>query len=211
MTNLFSKIFFIFAAIYVAFFASKANASMLTSSLCSVTAEVIKLVDESDNHEIYLKVRGIVNDTDCPVKSGEVYNASNNYYAADNYTSSFKVGDIFKADIQGGSYNGPTGAGSYLNWSNITREDNSKIPYKLGDVSEVQTGSVPLTQFNQTDELTLEQDCLIGAGDIFERWACKNNFFSGLAPSEVLSEIAIGVGFLTLISAMGFIYLNRRK
>jgi len=132
--------------------AQNVSASALVGPSCFVTAEVVKIGTETrqldsgreyESHYLNLKILSVDN-SDCPVQENQVYKAIDNYYAADNYPASFKTGDKIKAGIEQGSSMGPSGAVSFLQWSDVTYENGTSIKYKLGKVTDLQSDSVPI-------------------------------------------------------------------
>ena len=129
------------------------SASALVGPSCQVTAEVIKIGSETrqldsgreyESHYLNLKILNVDNSDNCHVRENQVYKAIDNYYAADNYPASFKIGDKIKAGIEQGSSMSPSGAVSFLQWSDVAYENGTSIRYKLGTVTDLQSDSDPI-------------------------------------------------------------------
>jgi hypothetical protein len=130
--------------------AQQVSASALIGPSCFVNAEVIEI--DQKNHYLNIKILNIEKDSDyCPVRKNELYRAIDNYYAADNYPASFKEGDVIKAGIEAASSMGPSGAVSFLQWSDVTYVDGSNIKYKKGIVTHLQSDSEPISIDNSND------------------------------------------------------------
>ena len=130
--------------------AQQVSASALVGPSCFVTAEVIEI--DYKNHYLNIKILSVEKDNNyCPVQKNEVYRAIDNYYAADNYPASFKEGDIIKAGIEAASSMSPSGAVSFLQWSDVTYEDETTIKYKKGVVTHLQSDSEPISIDNSID------------------------------------------------------------
>ena len=140
--------------------AQQVSASALIGPSCFVTAEVIEI--DYKNHYLNIKILNVEKDSNyCPVQKNEVYRAIDNYYAADNYPASFKEGDVIKAGIEAASSMGPSGAVSFLQWSDVTYEDGTTIKYKKGIVTHLQSDSEPVSIDNSNDaqeEINIVQD-----------------------------------------------------
>lgn len=125
------------------FVAQNVSASVLIGPSCFVIAEIIKI--DYENHYLNIKILNVDKESDyCPVQKNEVYRAIDNYYAADNYPASFKEGDVIKAGIEVASSMGPSGAVSFLQWSEVTYENGATIRYKKGIVTHLQSDSDPI-------------------------------------------------------------------
>jgi len=61
--------------------------------------------------------------------------------------------------------------------------------------------------------ITFQEDCLIGAQDALEAWACKNRLpvLTGLAYKGILTEtiIVVAIGILIVLAIV--LYLKRKK
>ena len=67
--------------------------------------------------------------------------------------------------------------------------------------------SLPTTTFDP-GEITFEEDCLIGAEDKLERWACHNpSFLTGYAYDGTLTETIIGLLIITI--TLGIIIVKK--
>jgi hypothetical protein len=134
-------------------FAQNVSASTLVGPSCFVTAEVVEIGSETkqldsgreyESHYLNLKILSVDNRGSCPVQENQVYKAIDNYYATDNYPASFKMGDKIKAGIEAASSMGPSGAVSFLHWSDVTYEDGTTIKYKEGIVTNLQSENEPI-------------------------------------------------------------------
>ena len=124
------------------FLAQNASASVLMGLSCFVTAEVTDI--DYENHYLNLEILNVDKENGCPVQENQVYRAIDNYYASDGYPASFKKGDKINAGIEVGSSMSPSGAVSFLHWSDVTYENGASIKYKLGTVTDLQSDTKPL-------------------------------------------------------------------
>ena len=59
--------------------------------------------------------------------------------------------------------------------------------------------------------ISFEEDCIIGAEDVFERWVCQNRFLAGLAREGILTEMVIVVGVVVLALLVIVVYKKYRN
>lgn len=147
--NSMQKFNLIITVLALVLFPQNVSASALVGPSCFVTAEIIEI--DHNNKYLNLKILHVEKNTDpCPVQENQVYRATDNYFAADNYPASFKEGDRIKAGIEAASSMGPSGAVSFLQWSDVTYENGSTIQYKKGIVTDLQSASEPIAINNVT-------------------------------------------------------------
>lgn len=139
--------------------AQNVSASALSGPVCFVTAEVIEMGSETrqydsgseyENHYLHLKILSVDKGNNlgitsqCPVQKNQVYIASDNYYARDDYPASFKVGDRIKAGVEDAGSLGENGVVTFLHWSDITYENGSTILARKGIVIYLSSDDEPL-------------------------------------------------------------------
>jgi len=135
----------IITVLILIFIAQKVTASALMGPSCFVTAEIIKIDDETKqlNSEI-VSINNVINHS-CPIKEKQIFEVSNNYPAT------FQQGDRIKAGIEKASSMTQHGVIYYLHWSDIAYENGDKIfsknnnimvDYLTGDVEAISTGQI---------------------------------------------------------------------
>lgn len=159
----FKLVIFIFISAFM-FRAQQVSASALRGPSCFVTAEVVEVSSETkkldtgrEYNDTYLnlKIMSIDKGSNCPVKVSEVFKV------IDNNPGTFKKGDMLKAGVESASSMGPSGAVSFLQWSNLTYENGKEISSKYNNtiIDYLQSSSEPLVG-NLPDDSS-ERDDLI--------------------------------------------------
>lgn len=131
-------------------FSSNVSASAIIGPSCFVNAKIIQVGSDktqSDSGSEYttnyfkLEIISVDARKDCPVKQGQIFKA------IDNNPSTFQKGDVINAGIEAGSSMGPSGAVSFLQWSEISYENGDKIysNYNNSIINSFQSDPKPIS------------------------------------------------------------------
>jgi hypothetical protein len=173
------------------------HASVVSSSVCFVKAEVIGAVSDAPHQGngsgpkgsfLDLEILEVSKRENCSIEKGQVYRA------IDNYPGILKKGDRINASVSFSSSMGPDGPVGFLQWSELSHEDGSFVLNTNGvGIANLQSGQEPI---NLKDpglrRLSQPEIQYIGA-KVFEN-ECASNDDNLINWNEGENFLSLGIG-----------------